>query len=489
MNRIIKHKSIISFILVFLLSFFIVTDYKQKEAEAFDFVITPTIFFMLVAGVLGTGAVIANKDQLDILMDEMATSVVPELGFIDHDKEFKMDMANAVPHILNAIKKVNELKGTEIEIKNVVGENVSTTGEVSMDLSNTYVGRFIYTQSNGHTYYRLGGPYIQVPSNAYYIGYIFTDGNVNVGNNKTSIDVSKQGQYTFPSIDYYTSTDMSPGFYGVSYQSTSRFKDLSSIRPVSVSFWDANDNLLNGLSISADMPNTKRKMNESIDGYDDVRTYTNELSISNDRTLADVLEWQNSISYPLTYENAFESTGVLDSVKDGTDTDTDNPSVPGVWDWLKSLLNAILDAIKAIGTFLASIVKALLDGLMSLLKALFVPSDTFISDKVMELKSNFGSKLPYEQYTSIFNSNYDEEGIRDLMINWNGQQIVIVRFTLYNRFREVANFLIYAFMFFLLAIYNYSQIYKLIRGSNYVSATNTIGEFKGQFFGGGEVKK
>lgn len=29
-------------------------------------------------------------------------------------------------------------------------------------------------------------------------------------------------------------------------------------------------------------------------------------------------------------------------------------------------------------------------------------------------------------------------------------------------------------MFFLLAIYNYSQVYKLIRGSDYVSASSTI---------------
>lgn len=497
MNRIIKHKSIISFVLVFFLSFSIFTDYKQKEVEAFAVVDDVTILILGLT-VLATGYVAVNKDQVR----DMGNRVFKQL---EENAEFSLDASFYLADLAkNGAVKINEtlidaIKSVaesipDTQVKNIVPGEISSSYTLEPSyIPEVYEGNYtidkFYNASNFFQEYR-----VVANNDKSYLTVGYTEGhrfyNINLDKGKEFyFKLSSLGPYDWDKDETYRTyiwtpnPNISSGFNWIGLASSKFPLNLNVTFSGDVSVISANSIV----TIPYDNAKIKENYNPTLinQRFDDL-IKNGTVSIDRDSVISSnvldrVISPDDVLSWDHVKDNVITGTG--------TDTDTDTGTGTGVWDWLKALLDAILDAIKAIGTFLSGLVDALISALLSLLEFLFVPSDTFIADKVMQLKSNFGSKLPYEQYTSIFNSNYDEEGIRDLMINWKGQQIVIVRFTLYNRFREVANFLIYAFMFFLLAIYNYSQIYKLIRGSNYVSATNTIGEFKGQFFGGGEVKK
>lgn len=148
--------------------------------------------------------------------------------------------------------------------------------------------------------------------------------------------------------------------------------------------------------------------------------------------------------------------------------DDSNPSL------LKKLMDWLFDLFKKLAELLEKLLQKLLEGLKDLLLSLFVPSDAFLQDKVDILKSNLEPKLPYTQFIELFNYEYESSSLQDIYINWQGQDICIVKVTLFEKFRSIFNLGVYAVTFFLLAVYNYNNIYKLIRGTDYVSATNTV---------------
>lgn len=150
---------------------------------------------------------------------------------------------------------------------------------------------------------------------------------------------------------------------------------------------------------------------------------------------------------------------------------TDDDSNPSL---LKKLMDWLFDLFKKLAELLEKLLKKMLEGLKELLLSLFVPSDSFLQENVDILKNNLEPKLPYTQFVELFNREYDGSPLKDIYINWQGQDICIVKVTLFEKFREIFNLGVYAVTFFLLAVYNYNNIYKLVRGSDYVSATNTI---------------
>ncbi len=156
----------------------------------------------------------------------------------------------------------------------------------------------------------------------------------------------------------------------------------------------------------------------------------------------------------------------------------------------QSILQDILDWIGSLFLSLFKFLLDLLEKLIQLLKelliSLFVPSDAFVQEKVDILKNQLEPKLPYAQYIKLFDSSYEGNELKDIIINIYGQDVVIVKVTLFERFRDLFNTGVYAVMFFLLAIYNYNNIYKLIRGTDYVSATNTINNATGGTGGSGK---
>lgn len=178
---------------------------------------------------------------------------------------------------------------------------------------------------------------------------------------------------------------------------------------------------------------------------------------------------------------SIENDGVNIKVDDIPDTSTkDETGVLGsILEWIKSLLLSLFK-------FLEGLLQKLIDLLKSLLIALFVPSDSFIQEKVDMLKNQLEPKLPYAQYIKLFGDSYTGNELKDIVINIYGQDVVIVKVTLFEHFRNLFNTGVYAVMFFLLAVYNYNNIYKLIRGTDYVSATNTINNATGGTGGSGK---
>lgn len=156
----------------------------------------------------------------------------------------------------------------------------------------------------------------------------------------------------------------------------------------------------------------------------------------------------------------------------------------------QSILQDILDWIGSLFLSLFKFLLDLLEKLIQLLKelliSLFVPSDAFVKEKVDMLKNQLEPKLPYAQYIKLFDSSYEGNELKDIIINIYGQDVVIVKVTLFERFRDLFNTGVYAVTFFLLAVYNYNNIYKLIRGTDYVSATNTINNATGGTGGSGK---
>lgn len=255
------------------------------------------------------------------------------------------------------------------------------------------------------------------------------------------------------------------------------------------------------LSKSFTYPDITKDGCKSIDEYNDkYKEYTGTNSVCADLTALGGLALDSSVddvctalegTLPVYSDDvigtsdipgiSIENDGVNTKVDDIPDTSIkDETGVLGsILEWIKSLLLSLFK-------FLEGLLQKLIDLLKSLLIALFVPSDSFIQEKVDMLKNQLEPKLPYAQYIKLFDNAYEGNELKDIVINIYGQDVVIVKVTLFEHFRNLFNTGVYAVMFFLLAVYNYNNIYKLIRGTDYVSATNTINNATGGTGGSGK---
>lgn len=205
------------------------------------------------------------------------------------------------------------------------------------------------------------------------------------------------------------------------------------------------------------------------------------------------IEGSNSLTddivFPAGIEEGVEVPGLKINAGEGSieaspDTSKDDTLehqsiLQDILDWIGSLFLSLFK-------FLLDLLEKLIQLLKELLISLFVPSDAFVQEKVDILKNQLEPKLPYAQYIKLFDSSYEGNELKDIIINIYGQDVVIAKVTLFERFRDLFNTGVYAVMFFLLAIYNYNNIYKLIRGTDYVSATNTINNATGGTRGSGK---
>lgn len=197
----------------------------------------------------------------------------------------------------------------------------------------------------------------------------------------------------------------------------------------------------------------------------------------------------NDIVFPSGIEEGVEVPGLKINAGEGSieaspDTTKDDTLehqgiLQDILDWIGSLFLSLFK-------FLLDLLEKLIQLLKELLISLFVPGDSFVKEKVDMLKSQLEPKLPYAQYLKLFSDSYTGNELKDIVIHIFGQDVVIVKVTLFEHFRELFNTGVYAVMFFLLAVYNYNNIYKLIRGTDYVSATNTINNATGGTGGSGK---
>lgn len=151
--------------------------------------------------------------------------------------------------------------------------------------------------------------------------------------------------------------------------------------------------------------------------------------------------------------------------------DVGNPDKPGegegeggntgIWDWLKDLLQKILDAINGL-------IGALLDGLKALLVSLFVPGEGFLTDAFNDMLSPLQNKLPIGAYTDLVSKlqNVGAKELQNVQVTLYGQTVTIIDWGYYKANKATFDDIIRGFVFVLLLAYNINNIYKLVRNND-----------------------
>ncbi|WZL74073.1 hypothetical protein QBE52_04865 [Clostridiaceae bacterium 35-E11] len=134
----------------------------------------------------------------------------------------------------------------------------------------------------------------------------------------------------------------------------------------------------------------------------------------------------------------------------------------GKFDFVAERINAVKDVI-------LSLPSLMLDGI----KGLFVPSDTFFSEKINTLQNTLESRLSVSSYISVLETvkNLQSSEFSSITGNVMGREVVFLDASIINSVLPTIRKWIKGVMFVLLAIYNYRQVYRLIRGSDYIPAS------------------
>lgn len=501
MCKILKYKTFIAFMLVFTLSFGVVSDYKKKEVQAFDLVITPTMLYTLGSLVLATGVVALNGEQIV----DMGKRVVDRIN--DNAKlrgQFVFDGAIAVgikidSFIKDAVSWVAEnlpaedkliagesyeLNSSEIsfeqyaenyKIGDLLLNGVSNGAKVKVGVyypnGNTFSSIILYIPK-GSTFNLYFAPGESFPNEKYPSAFeLLFDFVDDFGRIKTDCITSSAAIDLYklvPKLEIlegsFSNAIVGGGYIPIPYSNPKVRENYDEDKlPVALPWTDTKQGYipipteLPDTSISTEMPLT----------WDNVKDTVIPLPVDPTEapSIPDVGDYELPSDLPVDDSGDITKGGIIGGIVD---------FFSWLWELLKALLMGILNLLKAILDLLLGLVNALLTGLKDLLIYLFVPSDTYFTDVFNDFKNDLFNKLDITSYTRLFDTDYTESSIKDITINVFGQTVTIVKFSMYEDFRGIVNTLIYAFMFFLLAIYNYNQIYKLIRGSDYVSASTTI---------------
>lgn len=161
------------------------------------------------------------------------------------------------------------------------------------------------------------------------------------------------------------------------------------------------------------------------------------------------------------------------------DTDTDNPgdSVdtddPNLFNWLKELLDNIIELIKSIIDWLDNF----WEYLWEFFKSLLVPDDTYFVDSLSEIIDLISEKIPSVDIYKLRDLAVGETKFEDIYANFFGIKCLVVKGSIINEIvpwiRAIAQGVVGLF----LLLYNYNQIYQLIRGgalygNNYIKISS-----------------
>lgn len=163
---------------------------------------------------------------------------------------------------------------------------------------------------------------------------------------------------------------------------------------------------------------------------------------------------------------------ITDDVPDsGTDTDNPGGSIPSLnLDWLKELIQSIIDLIKSIIDWLSNF----WIHLWEFLKSLLVPGETYFVDEFGKVTEKMKEKIPSIDITKLEDLAVGEFKFKDIYANFFGIECLVVRGSLINNVIGWARPIIQGLIALFLLLYNYNQIYVLIRGTSLLGATNTI---------------
>lgn len=176
------------------------------------------------------------------------------------------------------------------------------------------------------------------------------------------------------------------------------------------------------------------------------------------------LDWGGVVdSFPDVIGTALEGSTDTDIDTDiPSDTTGDITSDGDNWVLNIPILGDILKVLLKILELLKTFVKTLIDALVSAITTLFVPSDTYFTDKFDGYRTTLIGKLGDNNFDFLQQSG---SNIEDIYINIFGQQVCIVKITLFNKFKDFAFIVIRAFFYFFLILFNFNQIIKFLRGS------------------------
>lgn len=131
-------------------------------------------------------------------------------------------------------------------------------------------------------------------------------------------------------------------------------------------------------------------------------------------------------------------------------------------------------AINNLGTTIIS-------GITNSLKSLFIPSDTYFQSKFDWLKTALRDRLSLSSYEQIITSfsAVSQGKFEDVTITIMGCSGKILDGAWFGKVMNQVHDWIRGLMFILLVFYNYNQIYKLIRGTDLMGVSRTIGHMSG----------
>lgn len=168
----------------------------------------------------------------------------------------------------------------------------------------------------------------------------------------------------------------------------------------------------------------------------------------------------------------------------GTDTDnppgTDTNTPSTTWDWLKKLIQTIIDLIKNIIDWLNNF----WTHLWEFLKSLLVPGETYFVDEFGKVTEKMKEKIPGIDITKLEDLAVGEFKFEDMYAKFFGVECLVVRGSVINKVISWARPIIQGLIALFLLLYNYNQIYFLIRGGSLLGASNTIDNMNNNRIGG-----
>lgn len=467
-------------------------NYKDDNAQAFA-LIDDAAFLLLVCALAGTGIAVASDENARLIISDWyyenygvdsswGDTAAKDL-FEEYNGKLRFkDLKGFTEDILPSLSKYNGiLTNTDVTLHNVeVGQDI-TTAEMGKDCTKTVT----YNSPKDISFYckYASGKVETTPVfkrvTRWWMETVYNP--VNGGEYQVRLYFESDGQigFLFGCPTYYNA------HYGIASISDGSVSVLTDKKVKDYDFTGATKDLIGSTSDWL----FKEGTNLSID---------KDFTIGNDT----VIDWGNisvnngvvtgvpsvSTDIPNEIDKPIEGNPPVDLPFDDTFPDTSVGDTTGEY---TGILGKILGALKSIWAvlknildFLLNLITDLLSAIKDLLLSLFVPNDTYFSDTIDGLKSQLQSKLPYEQYYSLFEQEYTGSKLEDIYINIYGRDIVVVRVTLLEKFRDFFNTVCYAFMFFGLAYYNYRQVYKLIRGSSYTDNIGTISNASNGYKGG-----
>lgn len=319
---------------------------------------------------------------------------------------------------------------------------------------------------------------------------------------------------------YYSSTDMRNDVtiprVGLNlYTSSAGTVDFNALRDICVDLWGADlfpsvPDVFDGSTTSFNERNSITDYSKNEPGvYDNAWNKVGSKPLFPLPGLGDLVKFptlnpgQSAPSIPTsgnpTWDDvftpdAFPQGGTITTPQDWvTDTDVpgvDNPDIPGSddgtgtpsvsWDWLKVLLGNIGLLIESILDWL----DGFWDTLLEFFKSLLVPTDTYFTDNFNDVTVALKEKIPDVDIEKLEDLAVGESTFKDIYADFFGVRCLVIRGSVINNVISWARPIIQGLIVLFLLLYNYNQIYYLIRGTSLYGASNTIDNMNNNRIGG-----